>query len=536
MKKILLLSLAIFLLFKLGYSQTLDFHSSQNSISAFLDLSTKQHLAIANEHYERRSMDTALVYYNIIINSKIKNADSEHKKIVVEALNKSGVLHYIMFDYNSAYDLFIRALILCEEIGYKEYESKIYTNIGNIYYNYKKNDIAKSFYSKALSLPCDTAITVVLLNNLGVLEMEEGNLDSAYHFINSALQISERNNNVNIHTVLNSAAWIAQKVKRYDAALNYYHLSLNESRKNNKIDTEVLNLSNLAALFCEMHKYDSALHYINLSNHIAKNNNYPGIVAANYLTLSKIEKSKQHYKKSLDYYENYALLRDSLFSAEKFGNINQLQRSYEVTKTNQQIEKLVIEKLIKERTIFYQKIIWYITLSVLLLVSIGLLYIYLQRKSLSRAYKVLVEKNIEIIEFQNNSIEGDFEKYKKRALTDEMQKELLSKILKIMENGPIICDIDFSLDRLAELVQSNHAYVSQVINTALKKNFRSFLNTYRIREAQRLFSEPDITRYTIESIAVKAGFKSSSAFRSTFKEITGVSPNFYLKEMQEQQE
>jgi len=103
-----------------------------------------------------------------------------------------------------------------------------------------------------------------------------------------------------------------------------------------------------------------------------------------------------------------------------------------------------------------------------------------------------------------------------------------------MEDTPTICDTEFSLDKLAELVQSNHSYVSQVINTALKKNFRSFLNSYRIREAQQQFSELDTTKYTIESVAVKVGFKSPSAFRATFREITGVSPAFYLKSIQEQ--
>jgi len=110
-----------------------------------------------------------------------------------------------------------------------------------------------------------------------------------------------------------------------------------------------------------------------------------------------------------------------------------------------------------------------------------------------------------------------------------MQEELLNRILAIMEDASTICDTEFSLDKLAELVQSNQNYVSQVINIALKKNFRSFLNSYRIKEVQRLFSEPDAAKYTIESLATMAGFKSPSAFRNAFKETTGVSPSFYVK-------
>jgi YesN/AraC family two-component response regulator len=86
---------------------------------------------------------------------------------------------------------------------------------------------------------------------------------------------------------------------------------------------------------------------------------------------------------------------------------------------------------------------------------------------------------------------------------------------------------------LAELVQSNHAYVSQVINNSLKKNFRSLLNAYRISEAQRILATPDAAKFTLESIAYQVGFKSRTAFRDAFKEITGVSPNYYFKLTQE---
>jgi AraC-like DNA-binding protein len=145
------------------------------------------------------------------------------------------------------------------------------------------------------------------------------------------------------------------------------------------------------------------------------------------------------------------------------------------------------------------------------------------------AYKILFEKNIEIIDLQEKSLE----KYQKSALSEDMHDELLDKILTLMEDADTICDTNFSIDRLAELVQSNQKYVSQVINNALKKNFRSFLNSYRIRMAQLIFSGPDAVKYTIDSIAIRVGYKSPSTFRDAFKEITGVTPNFYLKSMQE---
>jgi AraC-like DNA-binding protein len=98
-----------------------------------------------------------------------------------------------------------------------------------------------------------------------------------------------------------------------------------------------------------------------------------------------------------------------------------------------------------------------------------------------------------------------------------------------------VCFItNFSIYTLADLTQSNQKYVSDAINSVLNKNFRSFLNEYRIKEAQRLLSEPDALKFSINAVATKIGFKSPTAFRNTFKELTGVTPSFYLKSIHNQ--
>jgi AraC-like DNA-binding protein len=51
-----------------------------------------------------------------------------------------------------------------------------------------------------------------------------------------------------------------------------------------------------------------------------------------------------------------------------------------------------------------------------------------------------------------------------------------------------------------------------------------------------LLLEPDATKYTIEYLAERVGFKSPNAFRNAFKDITGVAPNFYFKSLQNLQQ
>jgi AraC-like DNA-binding protein/Tfp pilus assembly protein PilF len=368
-------------------------NQSGDAISNFRHLSLQQLFDTANYYYQKNNLDEALACYGLIIKTVPECADFEQQRKVIVAHNRSGIIHYHKGDFHTAYELYAKTLLLCEKFNYISYKARVYTNIGGIYFQFEKHDIAKKYYTKALNLSDDTTSIVILLNNIAAIELEVGSIDSALLYFNKALQISKNNNNTHLHSIQN----------------------------------------------------------------------------------------------------NIALL-----------------------------ERLVVERQLKGRTIFYQRI----GLIVLLLVSGILLYVFFQKRKLDAAYKALIEKNLKIIDLQESSPK----KYSRSTLSQDMQEGLLDKILVVMGNTSIICDTKFSIDKLAELVQSNHAYVSQVINDLLKKNFRSFLNDYRIQEAQRLFSEQNTT---ISSVALKVGFKSRSTFCDVFKEITGVTPNFYLKSIQE---
>ena len=72
-------------------------------------------------------------------------------------------------------------------------------------------------------------------------------------------------------------------------------------------------------------------------------------------------------------------------------------------------------------------------------------------------------------------------------------------------------------------VSSNH--LSQVINEKLNKSFFDFVNGYRVEEAKRLLVSPLSSRLSILGIGMEAGFSSKSAFYTSFKKLTGMTPS-----------
>ncbi len=75
-------------------------------------------------------------------------------------------------------------------------------------------------------------------------------------------------------------------------------------------------------------------------------------------------------------------------------------------------------------------------------------------------------------------------------------------------------------------------HLSYIINEMLNKNFRDWLNGYRINyfiENFRLKSD----KMTIEALASEAGFSSPATFYSAFKKEMDTSPTAYFKEITE---
>ena len=618
MKKLLVLALVCSTIL---FGQEIGNKTSQNDdmILSFMQLPLKQVIDTAFYYYSRCSYDTSLICYNLFINTVIKRGiDVEQQDNIIVAYSSIGLIYFTLTDYRNSYEYFIKALTLSEKYNNHRYIPEIYGNIGNIYYYFELYDMAKSYYLKSYELiDEDNKAVVAILNNLVCVEHEMGISDSAFYYLYKSLKISKKHDNAYLHATLNKLAVFYQEQKFYDSAYYYSKLALEEARRKNEIDAVAAYLSDISNLFIEINKIDSALHYIALSNTIAEEIKLKDILFQNYLTLSKIEELKGNTAKAFEYYKHYSTLRDSIYNAVNLGDINQLQRLYEVSKTNKKIEDLVIDQQIKDNTIHYQKIIHRNTMVALVALLIVLGVVLLQNNKLRKAYNVLVNKNVEIIELQekvpdiipeiipenitpksetpihtsesenlnpeletpipssepenlnpeletpipssepktiNPELETSIsssepetikpepetptptpekvEKYPTCPLSAEEQNELLKKVLVVLDNTDLICKQTFSLDVLCDMLQSNHTYVSYVINRTLNKNFRSLLNSYRIKEAQRLFLTLDTDKFTVNSIGRNVGFKSYSGFYYAFKEITGVTPSYYFDSIQ----
>ncbi len=113
------------------------------------------------------------------------------------------------------------------------------------------------------------------------------------------------------------------------------------------------------------------------------------------------------------------------------------------------------------------------------------------------------------------------------GLSSEKKDQIFSALLQIMVEQKPYLNPSLTITELAESINSNQKYLSIVINERFEKNFFSFINEYRIKEAIEILKTTIGKQYSIEGIGNSAGFHSRSTFITAFKKATGVTPSEY---------
>jgi AraC-like DNA-binding protein len=118
-------------------------------------------------------------------------------------------------------------------------------------------------------------------------------------------------------------------------------------------------------------------------------------------------------------------------------------------------------------------------------------------------------------------------KYKNNKLTQADKLEYLQKLNIYMETQKPYLNPEITLESLANDISINPRTLSQIINETCKKNFKSYILEYRIRESMQILADAKYRNLTILEILYQVGFNSKSAFNNQFKLFTSLTPIEY---------
>ena len=87
----------------------------------------------------------------------------------------------------------------------------------------------------------------------------------------------------------------------------------------------------------------------------------------------------------------------------------------------------------------------------------------------------------------------------------------------------------FNIALLSKQVNSPEYKISKAIKFKFGIHFPEYVNRYRIDYIEYNFSKnPEWKKYTIDGMALSAGFNSRNAFYAAFKKIKGITPTVFF--------
>lgn len=106
---------------------------------------------------------------------------------------------------------------------------------------------------------------------------------------------------------------------------------------------------------------------------------------------------------------------------------------------------------------------------------------------------------------------------------------MYARIVRYMEDRKPFLDDDFCIFDLAKSVYSNRTYISKVINYYSGRNFKQFVNYFRVKYSVELMKKD--LRLSVMELATMSGFHSVVTYNLAFRLNMDDTPANYKKQI-----
>lgn len=134
---------------------------------------------------------------------------------------------------------------------------------------------------------------------------------------------------------------------------------------------------------------------------------------------------------------------------------------------------------------------------------------------------------IVVVTERDNLIVKRAPKYNSSTLNKEEVKEWKSILLSYLYHEKPYLDDKLKIEHLAKAIGISSRNLSQIVNQEFGKQFKDFINYFRVEEFKKRILDPTESNKTILAIAYESGFSSKASFNRIFKSLTSVTPKEY---------
>ena len=315
--------------------------------------------------------------------------------------NSTGLCYHLMYQGDKAIVQFIKALRTCE--NNKEYTAEIISNIAMAHAKMNNHRDAISNYKKALYLNTlikDSASMAVNYNGLGDTYTNMNKPDSAIGNFWMAYELFGKLRKTGYQTIAltNITTLYPNYPDSLDKAIAYFNQASAKFKELgwNQFEPEIR--QGMGLVYSKKGRYKDALNAFQESLQLSdKFKKGFALKRTNYREMAETYKLMGDYKTALKYHELFVQYNDSMVQKEKYEQIINLEKQYEIEKKENEIIRLQARQELTDvqlRKNKQLKILGFVTASLLLIFVFFILIRYFDKIKLNQLLK-LKNKTIE---------------------------------------------------------------------------------------------------------------------------------------------
>ncbi|MGK0252036.1 MAG: signal transduction histidine kinase [Gammaproteobacteria bacterium] len=300
---------------------------------------------------------------------------------------EQGKAAYCAGDYEKALNYYLKS------IRYYENEDipltiTIYNLIGTLHKKQGDYGLASNYFQTGLRLSKDLNHLEGLgnsLNNLGLLSLQKGNIDSALVLFrrSTAYKISAFDT-LGLSYNYDNLAQAFSILERKDSAYKYFELAIEFKNLSKERTGKAIVQNNFAEQLLKEHKLDKAEELFSEALLVAKDIGFKDLEDHILLKLSELYEKRGQAALALKTYKSHIDLKDSLFNIERVQVISEIETKYETEKKEQAL-------LTKTEELIYMQIIVVVLIAVFLL-TMTIIFLQKNRTKLKQERALEVER------------------------------------------------------------------------------------------------------------------------------------------------
>lgn len=490
-----------------------------------------------------------------LLNKVIKDySETEENYQTLAIVHKALGLynHFIRQDYSSSINHYYKGLDLARKAKDTRKETSLLVNLSAVYF--QKNDstgisFCTDAYTKAKEIK-DLSAQYSAGINIACYLYNWNKPKEALVYVDEAMKIANNLNfNCELQYINSFMADIYGMTGNPVKAEEYHKKAITDYEETNDYDKIYVRLR-YGDFLNQQRRHKDAIDLFLKTKELAKKYKLLTFDFNIAQSISYTYEQLRDYDNALNYYKQFDSIKEKHLNAEKEKEFSILDLRYKVSEEKQKNALKETELLRKDKNMLLLIFI------VAIVATSAIVCLFLYRKTQKR-YKLIVQTHLENLENErklkaqleqfnerlNNKAEAqpndesnlpsqeENAKYTRSALSEEKSRDLFERLESLMKNDKIYRDAELTIDKLAQILNTNRSYLSQVINEVSGLSYSTYINNYRIKEAIELLSNSDNDE-PIKSIAISIGFNSPSNFFTIFKNKVGMSPSVYRENVQ----